>query len=275
MSEAKSDKNLTVLSSDAFLPGVVILYKSLTKYCTYPLVVLCSNELTPACFSTLKKLSINYIVHENDVLPSDIINAPEDERKEKFGDWQNTFFKLNMFQLEQYGKICYLDCDMIVHGNIDSLFDFPDFSAVPDSEFYNKETTALNSGVIVFCPRKVNMSIFRDNIYEMWENGYWPFGDQDIISRTYNKWFDDKKRHIPLKYNACVGRLHKYNNIGKICMYHYANHYKPWNMKHGYLVRIVHCIITFRWRTLYALLLAFYYNKLARYYIGGKDKIEQ
>lgn len=262
---------LSVLSSDDFLPGVIILYLSLKKYSKYPLVVLCSNGLSKQTYDTLECCGITFFLQEDHILPDSILQAPPEERKRKFGDWQNTFFKLNMFSLEQFKKVCYLDCDMIVAGNIDHLFDYPDFSAVSDAEFYCKESDGLNSGLIVFRPKETNTALFQEHIMQLWNNGPWPFGDQDVLSVMQEEWRAASDRHIPVNYNACVGRLVKYDkNIGKIYVYHYANHYKPWNMKYGYMLRIAYCISHFQGRTLRAILLAYFYNNRAKRFVKEK-----
>lgn len=259
---------MTVLSSDDFLPGVIILYLSLKKHSKYPLVVLCSDNLAESCYETLKKCGIKFFVQKNCILPDEIVRAEADERKKKFGDWQNTFFKLNMFAATHFEKVCYLDCDMIVNGTIDSLFDYPDFSAVPDAAFYQKESNGLNSGLIVFKPRENNTTAFQKTIIELWNNGPWPFGDQDVLSAMQPEWHTMHSKHIPVNFNACVGRLSTYgNDLGHIYIYHYANHWKPWNMKYGYFLRIVRSIIHLQWKTVKALLIAKLYIQKAKRYI--------
>ena len=157
--ENKKCVYLTVLSSDSFLPGVIILYESLKKHSSMEFIVLCQSSLSNETFAVLNRLNINHIVKNNDVLPEDIINASENERHNKFGFWQNTFFKLKMFELNEYDKICYLDSDMIVDANIDNLFDCRHMSAVADSDFYIKSTNSLNSGLLVFEPKKLKQMI--------------------------------------------------------------------------------------------------------------------
>ena len=130
---------LTVLSTPDYLNGVVILYISIRRVSDINFVVLCNEELPDYVFGTLSQLKIPYIVAKDDVLPECIEALPPEVRKMKFGDWEKTFFKLKMFELTQYDKICYLDSDMIVTENIDDLFDAPHMSAVPDSVFYQKK----------------------------------------------------------------------------------------------------------------------------------------
>lgn len=174
---------LTVLSSESYLPGVVILRNSLLKHCSIGLTVLCTDDLDDKVFMALSRLGIPYVVMHDNVLPEAIKNAPQEERTRKFGEWERTFFKLRMFELIQFEKIVYLDSDMIVVGNIDELFDRPNMSAVPDSLFYCKESSDINSGTLVFVPREGFVEQIQSDILAQWNKGGYPFGDQEIISR--------------------------------------------------------------------------------------------
>lgn len=254
---------LTVLSTSSYLTGVVILYMSLRKVSKTDFVVLCDQELPDEVFHILTKLNIPYLTAKNDVLPATICGASLQERKRKFGDWENTFFKLKMFELVQYDKICYLDSDMIITENIDEVFACPDFSAVPDSAFYLKNTRGLNSGTLVFCPREGMVEQVMPILINMWNAGPYPFGDQDVISRLYADWYDIAERHLDLKYNAAVSRLHEYSPAVRPKVLHFANHYKPWDMKYGYVARLCFCLLNLRFQTFSALLLAYWYNILA------------
>lgn len=251
------------MTTESYLKGVIILHISLKKHSSIPLTVLCCDNLPEYVFSTLRKLEINHIVLKDDILPDDIRNAPSAERSRKFGDWESTFFKIRMFELTDFEKIVYLDSDMIVADNIDALFDFPHMSAVPDSLFYIKTTDRLNSGTLVFVPnieiRNASISALRT----LWEKGPFPFGDQDVISSIFEDWDKHIEQHLPLEYNCAVSKLQDYALNTKPKVYHYANHYKPWDMKYGYLARIGYCCLKLRFKTIGALIMALYYNHLA------------
>lgn len=251
---------LTVLSTKSYLQGVVILYMSLKRVSTKAFVVLCSEGLPEDVFNTLRKMKIPYIIAKDDVLPDYILDASEEERSFKFGDWGGTFFKMKMFELTQFDKICYLDADMIVMENIDELFDSPDMAAVPDRDFYQKETDDLNSGTLVFVPRANLRQQFLCLLEKMWNEGPYPFGDQNVVSRIYPNWIYENDKHLSIEYNAAVSRLHLYASDTKPKVLHYANHYKPWAMKYGYVARIGYCLLHRRFRTVKAILLAFRYN---------------
>lgn len=252
---------LTVLSSESYLPGVIILHNSLQKHCHIGLTVLCRDDLNEKVFRTLTSLGISWIVMHDDVLPDTVKNASPNERAQKFGEWERTFFKLKMFELDRFEKIVYLDSDMIVVGNIDDLFDYPDMSAVPDSLFYCKRTEDINSGILVFIPKTDFVGGIQSELLDQWNEGRYPFGDQEIISRYWRKQQIPDSHHLPLEYNAAVSRMHLYKPHIKPKVYHYVNHYKPWNMKYGYFARVCYSMIHLRFQTAGALLIAYFANQ--------------
>lgn len=251
---------LTVLSTPSYLPGVVILYMSLKKVSHKAFHVLCRKDLPKTVFTVLDGLEIPYICEEDDVFPAYILKESEQTRKTKFGDWENTFFKIKMFELMQFDKICYLDSDMIITSNIDELFNFPHMSAVPDRDFYRKESDAFNSGVLVFVPEKEVQTQIQPILKKFWQEGPYPFGDQDIVSKLYPDWILEREKHLDVKYNAAVSRLHLYPKEISPKVLHYANHYKPWDMKYGYFARICFCILKRRFKAIRAVCWAYLYN---------------
>lgn len=251
---------LTVLSSESYLPGVIILHNSLQKHCSIGLVVLCCDDLDERIFQILTRLGIEHIVMHDDVLPDFIKKAPREERMRKMGEWERTFFKLRMFELNQFDKIVYLDSDMIVAKNIDELFDFPDMSAVPDALFYCKQTTDINSGTLVFVPKTGFLDCIQSELIEQWNYGGYPFGDQEIISRYWRNHQIPDSHYLPLEYNAAVSRMHLYIPHIKPKIYHYVNHFKPWNMKYGYFVSICYMLFHFRFQAVAALITAWLAN---------------
>lgn len=71
--------------------------------------------------------------------------------------WRFRYSKLLMWNMVQYRKIVYLDSDLLVLDSIDSLFEKPQLSAVPDTVPPDK----FNSGLMVVEP---NRATFRDMI---------------------------------------------------------------------------------------------------------------
>lgn len=62
------------------------------------------------------------------------------------------FTKLRIWEQTQYTKLVYLDSDMLVMKNIDSLFDYPELSAVDDYGFQAEGHNSFNGGLLVIEP---------------------------------------------------------------------------------------------------------------------------
>lgn len=111
----------TLITRATYLAGVVILAHTLKKHGSqYPLVVLYTPTLSENALQALRLESVN----GNIILrPCDVLLPPK-ERKitliaERFGD---TWTKLRVFELFEYDVVCYLDADMAVFRNADSIF---------------------------------------------------------------------------------------------------------------------------------------------------------
>lgn len=113
---------VTLVTSPSYLPGAVVLAHSLKKHGSqYPLVVLVTPGLGKAGVQKLKheqQRKNNIIVHEIEILTRENTGSVA----ERFKD---TFTKLRAFQLHEVGlkKGVFLDADMAVFRNPDSLFD--------------------------------------------------------------------------------------------------------------------------------------------------------
>lgn len=141
-------------------------------------------------------------------------------------------------------KVLYLDCDMVVNTNIDTLYSLPIdeyyLAAVKDTstgsfgkhrkKIYHKHNIPFES---YFCAGTIILNlnkIRRDNVNfseimfnYLHENQNLPFLDQDILN-----WFcQGKYLELDEKYNIYSDRpdAYKYLNDGII---HYIGRYKPW-----------------------------------------------
>lgn len=63
-------------------------------------------------------------------VPSFVVPEYIKKRNQKINqNWNKTFDKLKIFDLIEYDKLVYLDCDMMILANLDFLFEYPTFSA--------------------------------------------------------------------------------------------------------------------------------------------------
>jgi len=129
--------------------------------------------------------------------------------------------KLNLFEedMKKWKQIVFLDCDITIQGDINSLARVNTFSAVPyrayklmmfflnkDSAVYkdllsnfdlNLNDSPLNSGVMAFPSRIVSRNTFNDMVVLYNKYKHIMHSDDDVINLYfYNKW-----AHLPITYN--------------------------------------------------------------------------
>lgn len=112
----------TLATRSSYLAGVVILAYTLKKRkSAYPLIVLYTDSLSRESIETLEKEAkdLNIIPRRTEaLLPK--ANVHVNLIAERFAD---TWTKLRVFELFDYDKVCYLDADMIICKNMDTVFD--------------------------------------------------------------------------------------------------------------------------------------------------------
>jgi len=106
----------TLLTRPSFLPGVVLLHRSLQKHKTkYPLVVLITPSLPQTSIDVLNILEIEYLQVEH--------LQPKQEVHDTAERLRDAWTKLRVFELVDYDIVVMLDGDMLVRKNMDELFD--------------------------------------------------------------------------------------------------------------------------------------------------------
>ena len=191
----------TTLSTENYLPGVIALNQALKNvHSKYPLYALLSNEISEEIEEKLNKKGIKTIRREKVDLPQEIIDRNRSRAKNR---WNYTFDKLNIFELTDFEKIVFIDSDIYVRQNIDSLFDKPHMSAVIDKHYGPNLTCRcleLTSGVIVVEPRKGQIEKFKEIIKTIIDKRD-AIGDQDILQEYDHEWKNKPELHLKNKYN--------------------------------------------------------------------------
>lgn len=209
---------ITLLSSDDYLPSVLVLNESLKRVNSlYPLTVAVTRDLSESTISALRKFKINIEFIDRFTLDSEEFSVFLKNKPQIL----NTLSKVELFKLTNYDKLVYLDSDSIILKNIDDLFKYPDGSAthleigvsaaVDDKAF---------SGLMVFNPSyhpykyyKTLMSVL--NLL-----------DGDLIAGLWYPVRSNPDYRIPPEYFACYHRLSMYPN--EIKGVHFINEWKPW-----------------------------------------------
>lgn len=235
---------VTVLSTDSYLPGVLVLYHSLIKTLpAHPFLALLTNNLSSETMKTLNSHAIDYLIMNQNIMnPHDGVDSND--------RWYHTYAKLGIFGLSQYDKVVYLDADMIVLHNIDELFEKPHMSAVAAGSLLpeNAHWVQLNSGLMVIEPSD---SLFQDMISkighieqaERKDN----YSDQGFLHAYYPDWPQRTELHLSHVYNMfdCLITQHREQHEfyiedwhpkgrEKIKIIHYIGQKKPWDEHPGW-----------------------------------------
>lgn len=240
---------ITVLSTEGFVPGVLVLWESLRR--TDPrheFHVLVTQGVSIDCERELRSLGLNVLRDDSEVLPSfGLVDA--DHR------WRHTFDKLKIFKLVEFERIVYLDADMYVCRNIDALFDKPHFSAVANRE--NQDwldgRRHFNSGLMVVEPSADEFcaitALIEPTIRRCLEAGT-ACGDQNVLNMHVRDWPDRADLHLDDGYNVFWGSIVQYlsqrnftlrsesSGRREISVVHFTGKSKPWQNKAEYRVKV-------------------------------------
>jgi hypothetical protein len=223
---------ITVLSTDSYLEGVIVLYHSLMRtQPKYPFLVLTTPNLSDLTYQTLNQHGIHYRPIEPIKLDTTIHAAEQ--------HWEWSYSKLQIFNQAQFDKLVYLDADMLICENIDELFAKPHMSAVNAGGMLpeNATWTQLNSGLMVIEP---SFSLYDDMMSRL-SSLYNPAGgDQDVIQAYYPDWPDRPELHLDHGYNIFHTHLDRYQQLfdyriksqtNPVKVIHFIGEHKPWLIK--------------------------------------------
>eukprot|EP01080_Neovahlkampfia_damariscottae_P004356 gene4356-7712_t len=209
----ENNKNayVTLITDESYVIGAQVLVKSLQLTNTKSRIVCVVN-------SDVKKESIEKLKQQKcEVIKVNDIESPY-EGKTHHDRWSKTLTKLNVFNLDMFDKIVYIDSDCLVLKNIDELFNYPEFSAAIDC------CDHFNAGVFVAKPSKIK---FKDILKKL-ENKLPSYdkADQGFL----NSYFKNKYQPLKFKYNADQYILSKNMKISEepIKVIHYEHEHKPW-----------------------------------------------
>ena len=209
---------VTLTSNDLFVPGAVAAIKSIIMTGTkYPVYCMVSSDVSEENNGLLEAAGAAVLV-----VPK-IHSTTSGEEGDRFEIGKNwlTFTKLNVFNLDQFDKIVYVDADCVVLQNVDEMFDFPS-----PSGYLLAHTGELEAGVLVLEPSK---EVFDElMIYKDKEN--WVNHDQSLL----NWYFREKTKNfnrLSNIYHFCHKLYHNDDpaliNKRKAKIIEF-NGYKPW-----------------------------------------------
>ncbi|KIL71689.1 glycosyltransferase family 8 protein [Amanita muscaria Koide BX008] len=220
---------VTLLTSDAYLPGALALvaaltdtHSSLDNHSRIPFQTVCLVTPETVDVSSIKLLRKAF----NVVVGVEVIQQLDTKGLKLLGrpDLYQVLTKLHIFRLTQYSKIIFLDADVLPIRPLSHLFTLPhEFSAVPDVGWPD----IFNSGVLVFNPGEDK---FAELMSLLKAKGSWDGGDQGIL----NEWRGDNWHRLSFIYNTTPTAIYTYapayERFGsQIAAVHFIGPNKPWN----------------------------------------------
>lgn len=226
---------VTLLLNDSYLPGALVLAKSLRETHTdTPLVILyVKKELSDDVYNEIQQCGLfdRTIAIDGDVLGTR--NRFELDHLLQRTELSNTMSKLNVWRLVDYSKVIYLDSDTLIVDNIDHLFerDLPigGISAASDSGWPD----IFNSGVFITKP---DLGIY-DKLLKFYQTeDSFDGADQGILNEFFNLQSDKMGTYwdrLPFIYNCTLNSNYEYLPAmirfkNDIKVFHFIGKLKPW-----------------------------------------------
>ncbi|WP_246206321.1 glycosyltransferase [Propylenella binzhouense] len=144
--------------------------------------------------------------------------------KPAFHDPIDNFCKLELWKLEEYEKVVFLDADSVVVKPIDMLFGFPEFAGAPNLYQELADFHRLNSGVFVAAPSRATY----DRLIARLDTPgiFWRRTDQTFLETFFPDW-----HKLPYTFNTmqyvyfALPELWVWKSI-RVVHYQYE---KPWS----------------------------------------------
>ncbi|KAJ3163467.1 hypothetical protein HDU86_000046 [Geranomyces michiganensis] len=228
----------TLLTSDSYLPGALVLASSLrAAFTQYPLICLVTeNGLSDNALSALAR-AFDRIVTVPLLRSSDAGNLELLGRTEL----DVTYTKLHVFNPQTTGadKVAFFDADAFATRNVDAIFDYVQgdavFAAAPDIGWPD----CFNSGVFVATPRA---DIFQGLVRAAATSGSFDGGDQGVLNDYFSGWASGVTRpgspnhqtaRLPFTFNVTPTSFYSYLPALKrfqndISVVHFIGTNKPW-----------------------------------------------
>lgn len=229
---------VTLLSDVNYYDGVIVLKRSLQAVnAQYPLYCALSKSIPNFIENKLlnEGIKVLRLIDHIDI---------SDHLTDNNNHWSKTFDKLLIWGFVQFEKIVFLDSDLLILNNIDSLFNYESFSGVCAGKSYpgNENWKGINSGVMVIVPdlnvKQALLDLIPKTIDECQKN-HRLIGDQDVLQLYLtDRWDNELSLQIDEGYNIFADFLNYYiKELGyswdktkgrTIYVVHFIGRTKPW-----------------------------------------------
>ena len=224
---------VSILSTENYLAGILTMFNSLKATGTkIPLLCLIHESLRQETEAIIKKCGI---------LTKRVANIQNPVNENKNDRKYYNYNKLNIFGLDEYDKIVYIDADMVIFKNIDDLFNYQHLSGTnAGGELPNFRLTwqELNSGLMVVEPKR---ELLEDMKTKIGTFSVTDVGDQAFLHQYYKGWARKRELHLSHVYNTFHCHLDDYvSQLGYTCPDDYPC--SPELLNKSKLIRIIHYI---------------------------------
>lgn len=216
---------------------------NLRKYTSYDITYLYSINDTPEIYpKIISKFVTNVVPYDDKGFSYEI-----EEFKSQYEHF-NTLRTCNFiyaYLLTNYEKVCIIESDMTIVGNIDSIFElnvpailyYTPGKEVDDNYKYPKlskneiiktctdfkKQMSINGGILLFKPSKPKFEQFKKNIKVIIDNNCLYPNEKLYVYTNSNLLYN-----VPMRYNFSHYHFKKYNFVKNILIYHFNDsEYKP------------------------------------------------
>jgi lipopolysaccharide biosynthesis glycosyltransferase len=168
-----------VLTKSYIIGAKVMLYSffNTTKQFNHDIVCFHDSSINENHKNEIKEINENIIFKE--INETKYLNLETETKRLK-----NSFYKFEIFSLDNYDRIVFLDSDLVVIKNINYLFETEsDISAIQDysTEWIDQNKNIFNTGVMSIRKKYISKNI-TNKLIEIAKKEKSLYGDQDIIN---------------------------------------------------------------------------------------------
>jgi len=224
----------TLVSSSFWKQGVVLLQTARDHGVKYPFIVMVidQNNLPPSHqnFSHLPPEAIDAFKRLNGELRYiEPVPVPENAHFENHR-WALAWNKLRAFTFTEYGRLVFLDSDMMIMRDVSEMVTFPDFSTAPGQSIPCETHHGINGGVLIFRP---NLSIYDELLeFSKMPNRAWKQAEQELLGYFYYKNYGHNFHLISGLYNISLRSCMCLNPVvlsDHVRIIHFYSGRKPWD----------------------------------------------
>ncbi|PMD36544.1 glycosyltransferase family 8 protein [Hyaloscypha variabilis F] len=220
MASEGEDVYATVLLSDSYLPGALVLAHSLKDAGTSKkIAVLVTTDTVSADAMVQLQTLFDFIIPVERIVNESQANLALMGRL----DLHSTFTKIALWKQLQFRRIVYMDADMVALRAPDELFDLPQpFSAAPDIGWPD----LFNTGLLVLTP---NLGDYYALLAMAQRGISFDGADQGLL----NMYFKDNFNRLSFTYNVTPSAHYQYlpayrHFQSSISAAHFIGQNKPW-----------------------------------------------